>query len=125
MMDRRLIFPVLMFTLAGLSFVYGTWQYFAARQVAAVSDARTATMIQAIEQSGVARAQKQSLYATIFRDLPPAPALFGIEFSGSFASQDTGDQCTSEGQRVVCRALQDNGADASVLNAVCGLCNPK
>lgn len=124
MINRRLIFPLIMFALAGLSFVYGTVQYAYARRVQVAADARMASMVSTIEGSGIARSQKQSLYAAIFRSLPAAPTFFSIDFSGSFASQDMDDQCINDGQRAICRALATN-AEAGVRTAVCGRCNPK
>jgi hypothetical protein len=84
-----------------------------------------AFILTSIEQSSVPRAKKQELYATIAKDLPPAPGLFGIDFSGSFASQNGQDSCTNDGQRAICRALQYADADVATMTAICGRCNPR
>lgn len=123
-MERRIIFPTLMFILAGLSFVYGTWQYLYARRVQASSDARLVHTITAIEDSNILLKQKERIYADIFLNLPPAPTFFGIEFSGSLAGQHQDDQCVNDGQRAVCRALRTQGAQPTVYTEVCGLCAP-
>ena len=106
MIERRAIFPAIMFTLAGASFLFGGWQYFQARAVAASAQQRMAFIITTIEKSNVDRTTKQDLYASIMGNLPAAPGTFSLGFSGSFASQTAGDTCTSEGQRSVCRALR-------------------
>jgi hypothetical protein len=125
MIERRLIFPVIMFTMAGMSFTFGIWQYFYAQRVQASSAQRMAFMVKTIQQSAIASSQKQSMYATIFQKLPPAPALFRLDLSGSFASQGVDDQCPTDGQRAVCRALIASDTNQSILSAVCGLCNPR
>lgn len=125
MVERRIIFPAVMFVMAGLSFVYGTWQFFYAQRVQAASDARIAHIVTTIERSGTSRQQKEQMYATIMGGLPPAPTLLGIDVSGSFASQQPDDRCTSEGQRAVCRALLSEGTDAVTVQSVCGLCHPE
>lgn len=123
-MEKRAIFPVLMFVLAGLSFAYGTWQFLHAQAVQASADARLAHVMTSIEESGATRSQKQQMYASIMGDLPSAPGIFGFDFSGSFASQQPDDQCTSDGQRAVCRALEGQGTDQETAGAICGVCNP-
>jgi len=124
-MERRLIFPVIMFSMAGVSFAFGVWQYVYAQRVASNSAQRTAFIVQTIERSGVSANKKQEMYASIFRGLPKAPTLLGIDVSGSFASQGDQDQCDNEGQRSVCRALIEAGTTAAALTAICGQCNPK
>jgi hypothetical protein len=124
-MEKRVIFPVAMFVLAGLSFTYGTWQFFYAQRVQASADARLAHVVTTIEGSNVSRQQKQQMYATIAAGLPSAPGLFGFDFSGSFASQQPDDHCANDGQRAVCRALKGQGTDAITYQAVCSTCNPQ
>jgi hypothetical protein len=124
-MEKRAIFPAVMFLLSGASFLFGGWQYVQSRSVQAASQKRMAFIVTTIEKSDVTRAKKQELYASIMQGLPPAPGVFSLDFSGSFASVNTGDSCTSEGQRSVCRALKDENTDASTMTAVCGACNPK
>lgn len=124
MIEKRLIFPVVMFALAGASFAYGTWQYIYAQQMQSSAAHRMAYIMTTIEKSSVARTQKQAIYATIMRDLPAGPTFLGLDLSGSFASQGPVDACTSEGQRVICRALEDSGEDQKTFSAICGTCNP-
>lgn len=124
-MEKRAIFPLVMFLLAGVSFAFGAWQYFQSRSVASASEKRMAYIVTTIEKSSVPRAKKQELYASIMQGLPPVPGVLGLDFSGSFASVDTGDSCTSDGQRAVCRALKAEKTDSDTLAAVCGICNPK
>lgn len=125
-MEKRIIFPAIMFVTAGASFAFGTWQYLYAQRVQTASAARTAYIIRTIDRSDLATAKKkQDLYVSIFRGLPPSATLFGIDVSGSFASQGTGDNCTSDGQRAVCRALKADAADGVTTANVCGACNPK
>lgn len=121
----RVIFPTTMFILAGLSFGYGTWQHFSARSVRAVDAQRLAFILETIEEANVSDARKQDLYVSIAAGLPSAPLVLGIDVSGSFASQDTSDQCVNDGQRVLCRALIGQQADPAVISAVCGQCNPQ
>ena len=123
-MEKRAIFPVIMFVMAGASFLFGTWQFLQARAIAEASQKRLAFVVTTIEQSPVGRSQKNELYASIMNGLPSAPGLFSLDISGSFASPAGGDGCTSEGQRTVCRALTGNATD-TVRTAVCGVCNPK
>lgn len=125
MVEKRAIFPAVMFTLAGVSFIFGGWQYLQSRSVQAASQKRMAFMITTIEKSDVTKQKKQELYATIMQGLPPAPAVLGLDFSGSFASVGTGDSCDSDGQRTVCRALKADNADAVTMMNVCGSCNPQ
>lgn len=124
MIEKRLIFPVLMFALAGASFAYGTWQYIYAHQVQTASAQRMAHMMTTIEKSNVSRAQKQSLYASIMNGLPAGPTFLGLDLSGSFASQEPTDSCTSDGQRAICQALKDVDTDSNTFSAICGTCNP-
>ena len=114
-----------MFLLAGVSFAYGTWQWLYSRQVQTAADARVAHIMEQVEQAPIAKANKKDLYAAIFEGYPEAPSLFGIDFSGSFASPQADDACTSDGQRSVCRALKDSSADSATVSDVCGACNPQ
>lgn len=114
-----------MFALAGASFVFGGWQYLQARSVASAAQERMAFMVTTIQKSNLAQAQKKDLYTTIMRDLPSAPAVFSLDFSDSFASQDTGDSCTSDGQRTICLSLQAAQTDRATMTAICGTCNPQ
>jgi hypothetical protein len=123
-MDKRLIFPVIMFALAGASFAYGTWQYIFAHQTQVASTRRMAYITTTIEKSNTSRAQKESLYASIMHNLPSGPTFLGIDLSGSFASQGPADTCTSDGQRAICQALKDTGTDPKTFSAICGLCHP-
>ncbi len=123
-MNPRAIFPIIMFTFAGISFAFGGWQYLQARAVQSAAQERMAYMITTIEKSTIARTAKQSLYASIMSNLPPAPSVFGLDLSGSFASQGD-DACTNNGQRSVCSALKSSSADAATLRNVCGSCDPK
>lgn len=124
-MEKRAIFPILMFSLAAASFVFGGWQYISARALQASAQKRMAYIITTIEQSPVSRNQKQELYASIMNGLPAAPGVFSLDVSGSFASPAGGDSCESEGQRSVCRALKAESSPASVFASVCGVCNPQ
>lgn len=124
-MNPRIIFPTFMFVLAGVSFAYGTWQWLYARQVQTASDARVAHIMEQVDQLAVAKKTKQDLYAAVFSGYPAAPSLFGIDFSGSFASQQAGDSCANDGQRSVCRALKAADAPVATFGQVCGACNPK
>lgn len=124
-MERRAIFPIIMFTLSAASFLFGGWQYLQARSVAAAAQKRMAFMMTTIEQSPVNRNQKQELYASIMNGLPAAPGIFSLDVSGSFASPVGGDACTSDGQRSVCRALIAEHASTAVSTAVCGACHPQ
>lgn len=123
-MDKRLIFPLTMFVLAGFSFGYGTWQYFYAQRVQAAADARVASIIEHVDALALSPRVKQDLYASIFRSYPSAPTLLGIDVSGSFASQQVDDHCGSAGQRAVCSALGRSGTSLEVILSVCGTCRP-
>ena len=123
-MEIRLIFPTLMFALAGVSFLFGGWQFFQARATQTASQRRMAFIVTSIEKSSLASAKKQELYAVIMKGLPAAPRILGLDFSGSFASTGAGDSCTSDGQRAICSALKSQNTDTNVMNAVCGACNP-
>jgi hypothetical protein len=125
MINKRLIFPLMMFTTAGISFVYGTWQFIYAQRVQASSDARITHVVETIERSDVARQDKQELYATIAVGLPEAPTPWGIDFSGSFASTPPDDRCANDGQRSLCRVLERQGTDAATYSAACGQCDPR
>jgi|GEM_PF-5199770 len=124
-MDKRQIFPTVMFALAGASFLFGTLQYFQASAILVASQKRMAFIMTTIEKSSVARADKKELYANIADSLPVSPGLFSIDFSGSFASPAGEDSCRNDGQRTICRALIEQYSDASVQSAVCGLCSPR
>jgi hypothetical protein len=124
-MQKRVIFPTIMFILAGASFLFGTWQYLQARSFRAAAQARMAYIVTTIEESDVSRLQKQRLYATIMGGLPATPGFFSLDVSGSFASPTDGDRCISDGQRSVCRALKNEHARIDVYEAVCGTCNPQ
>lgn len=124
MVEKRAIFPVVMFLLAGASFLFGGWQYLQSRSVQAASQSRMAFIVTTIEKSDVSRVKKQELYASIMQGLPPAPGVFGLDFSGSFASVGMGDSCSNDGQRAVCRALKAENTDTAIYSAVCGACNP-
>ena len=124
MMSLRIAFPAVMFVLAGMSFVYGTWQHFVAQSAREADASRLAFILETIEDSGLTRTGKQGLYASIAAGLPQAPPVFGIDVSGSFASQGAPDGCTNEGQRTLCRALQERGTDSETRAAVCGECDP-
>jgi hypothetical protein len=124
MMERRLIFPTMMFVISGASFAFGIWQYIYARQVQISSANRMASIISTIQDSSVATAKKQEIYARVFQRLPPAPSGFGLDFSGSFASQQVSDSCVNEGQRSVCSALTSSNTDVATVKAVCGDCKP-
>jgi len=124
-MEKRAIFPAIMFTLAAASFLFGGWQYLQARSVAAAAQKRMAFIVTTIEQSPVSRLQKKELYASIMNGLPAAPGIFSLDVSGSFASPAGGDSCSSEGQRSVCRSLKAEKSDAVVYEAVCGVCSPQ
>lgn len=123
-MERRAIFPAIMFALAGASFLFGGWQYLQAKSIAAASQKRMAFIVSSIERSPVARLQKQNLYAAIMSGLPASPGILSLDVSGSFASQQGGDTCSSEGQRTVCRALKQEHTSSSEYGAICGVCNP-
>lgn len=124
-MNKRAIFPTIMFTLAAASFIFGGWQYFQAKSVQTASQKRMAYIITTIEESPVSRLQKDQLYATIMGGLPAAPGIFSLDVSGSFASPAGGDSCTSDGQRSVCRALKAERVETATYSAVCGTCNPQ
>lgn len=124
MIRKRFIFPLIMFSLAGVSFAYGIWQHVAARQVQAAADQRLAFMATTLEQSSIARSQKNAVFAALFEGLPSAPTLFGIDLSGSFASEESGDACRTDGQRAVCRALKATNTDEATYQTICGLCSP-
>lgn len=124
-MEKRAIFPGIMFTLALASFAFGTWQYFFAQSVQASATQRMAYIITTIDHSSVAVPKKQELYASIMGGLPVAPKGLGLDFSGSFASQMVPDQCVSDGQRAVCQALKTEHTDEVTIRGVCGVCNPQ
>lgn len=128
-MDRRIIFPTTMFVLAGLSFAFGIWQYVYAQRVQSASDARVAHILSAVDKSlpetlAAKKSIKKQTYAAIFEAYPAAPTMFGIDLSGSFASQQIADQCLNDGQRSICRALKSQHTDATIYANVCGTCNP-
>ena len=125
MVNIRFAFPVTMFVLAGLSFSYGAYQHVSARTARATDSERLAYILETIEESNTPTSQKQQLYVSIATDLPVSVPVFGLDFSGSFAAPDTADQCSNDGQRTLCRALDEQGASASTISAVCGACNPK
>jgi hypothetical protein len=125
MVNIRFAFPVTMFILAAVSFSYGAYQHFSARAFRATDSERLAFILETIEASNVSVPQKQQLYSAIATDLPAARPVLGLDFSGSFAAPDTTDQCSSDGQRTLCRALYDQNADVNTMQAVCGACNPK
>ena len=117
-MNPRAIFPLTMFVLAAISFVFG------GRAVASASQQRMAFIVTTIQKNtGIAAAKKKELYASIMQGLPSSPGIFSLDFSGSFASQG-GDSCTSDGQRAICTALKAN-SDAGTFASVCGTCNPQ
>lgn len=122
--EKRAIAPVLLFIVAGASFTYGIWQYLATQRLQAAADQRVAHIVNAVESSGISRGQKDVVYRSVFQNWPAMPNGFGIEVSGLFASQQTDDACTSEGQRSVCRALINGGTSAAVKASVCGACDP-
>lgn len=124
-MNPRIIFPTFMFVLAGASFAYGTWQWLYSRQVQTASDARVAHIMEQVDRLAVSDTTKQDLYAAVFQGYPAAPKLFGIDFSGSFASQQAYDACENDGQRSVCRSLKSASADSGTYAEVCGACSPK
>ena len=69
-MERRLIFPTIMFVLAGTSFAFGIWQYVYASRVQASSAQRMAFIMETIQSNdNIAQANKKSLYASIFQRL--------------------------------------------------------
>lgn len=115
-----------MFLLAGISFAYGTWQWLYARQVQVASDARVAHILEQVDKFTTAKSVNSNpLYTAIFDGYPSAPSLFGIDFSGSFASKQSDDACVNQGQRSVCRALKSAETDPAMITDVCGLCNPR
>jgi hypothetical protein len=122
MADRRVIFPVAMFALAGVCFGYGTWQYVYAQRVQAAADARVAHIMEQVDGLAVAKKSKLDLYTAIFKEYPKGPASVGLDLSGIFAAPSDGDGCASDGQRAVCRALV--ASDESVRVSVCGACKP-
>ena len=124
-MDKRQIFPTVMFVLAGASFLFGMLQYFQASAILVASQKRMAFIMTTIEKSSVAQYDKKQLYASIADNLPVSPGLFSIDFSGSFASPVGEDSCRNDGQRAICRALIEQHTDASVMAGVCGLCSPR
>ena len=122
--QRRLIFPLAMFILAGASFAYGTWQWMTARAVQASADQRIAHVLDSVEgNTSWSDRQKQAFYIALFKDYPAGPTIFGIDLSGSFAAEPA-DQCVNDGQRTVSRSLYEAGADSKTLMSVCGACNP-
>lgn len=125
MRSLRIAFPVTMFVLAAVSFVYGTWQYFALQSARATDASRLAYILETIEDSELTRARKQELYVSIAAELPSAVPVLGIDVSGSYASEGIGDGCDSEGQRTLCQALASEGASEATTQAVCGACQPE
>jgi hypothetical protein len=124
-MQARLIFPLLMFALAGVSFAYGTWQFLTARAVQASANERIAHVLQTVQdQTTLSERQKQTIYVSLFEDYPPGPTFLGIDVSGIFAAEDPEDQCSNNGQRAVCRTLYAANADVRTIQAVCGACSP-
>ena len=123
-MSPRIVFPVTMFILAGVSFAYGTWQYFVAQNLRETDASRLAFILETIEDSSLARSSKQNLYTSIAAQLPSAPPVFGIDVSGSFASEGAPDGCDNDGQRALCHALEYQEANETTIDAVCGTCNP-
>ena len=123
-MQKRLIFPLTMFVLAGLSFAYGTWQWLSARAVQASADARVAYIMGTVQTHPWSEYQKQAFYVALFQDYPGSPKVLGIDVSGSFASERANDRCVNAGQRAVCRSLRTASASAETIAAVCGACNP-
>jgi hypothetical protein len=124
-MEKRIIFPTVMFLAAGVSFAFGTWQYIYAQRVQASSAQRMAYVMTTIEDSDVSPTKKQELYASIAAGLPSAPSVFGIDVSGSFASQTEDDQCANEGIRSICRSLKAYSTNTSAISSICGICDPK
>jgi hypothetical protein len=124
-MDKREIFPTIMFVLAGAAFLFGGLQYFQASALQSAAQKRMAFIMTSIEKSPIGVSQKKQLYASIAEGLPSSPGLFSIDFSGSFASPVGEDACVNEGQRAICRALILEQSDASVITAVCGACSPR
>jgi hypothetical protein len=122
-MQFRAIFPIAMFVLAIVSFAYGVWQQLTVRALRASADERVAVLVETVEQSVLARSQKQVLYTSMFSAMPAAPAVLGIDVSGLFASQDV-DGCTQEGQRSLCASLVRSGTVETTLWAICGECAP-
>lgn len=123
-MSARVVFPIMMFVLAVLAFGYGLWEHVWAGNVQDAADQRVSFMIDTIEQSNATRAEKDTMYFSIASGLPSAPLVWDIGLSGSHASQNPGDLCLSESQRLVCRALASSSAPTSTINAVCGACRP-
>ena len=121
----RVAFPITMFILAAASFTYGAYQHFAVRAERATGSERLAFILESIEESGASPAQKQQLYASIAEGLPSSTPVLGIDFSGSFAAPETGDQCTNDGQRTLCRALRLENASSRTISSVCGTCHPR
>lgn len=124
-MEKRLIFPVIMFVTAGVSFAFGIWQYASARLAQQSADRRMAYIMTTIARSELVPASKQRLYASIAGGLPAAPTVLGLDFSGSFASQESDDHCANDGQQTICRVLRTQGIDPETVRAVCGVCNPR
>lgn len=123
-MNLRIIFPVTMFTLAAASFSYGIWQHLAARSIEAAADRRVAHILEQVDGLALSSGMKQNLYASIFNGYPTAPAVLGVDVSGSFASPTAGDGCVNDGQRSVCSAMRAAGATEKTFRSVCGACNP-
>lgn len=123
-MNPRIIFPTLMFILAGASFAFGGWQYVQARMVEAAAQKQVAFIATTIQDSSIAQAKKKELFASIMSGLPPSANVFRLDFSGSFASPG-GDSCASDGQRAVCKALNSVQTDSATMTLICGACNPQ
>jgi len=121
-MNLRIVFPVMMFVLAAISFSYGIWQHLSASSIRTASDQRVAHILEQVDGLAVPAKAKQDLYAAIFRNYPQAPGFLGIDFSGSFAAPTGGDGCVNDGQRMVCTAMRSGGADERTVLSVCGTC---
>src|SRR4030042_1527112 len=122
--QRRLIFPLAMFILAGASFAYGTWQWMTARAVQASADQRIAHVLDSVEgNTSWSDRQKQAFYIALFKDYPAGPPLFGMDLSGSFAAEPA-DQCVKDGQRTGWRSVAEAGAGSKPLMSVGGAGNP-
>ena len=124
-MNKRLIFPLLMFTLAACSFAWGGYQYWYAGQVQAASDARVAHIMDAVADTPMTLRTQENLYASIYEDYPAGPAGIGVDVSGSLAGQKIPDGCASDGQRSVCRSMRDGGSSFESYRAACGVCLPQ
>ena len=109
-MNWRAVVPILSFVVAGLSFVFGSYQYLQARGFEAYARKQLAFVTSTIQDTQLTSSQKKNLMATIFEGLPLAPTKLALIFSGSRASQETGTLpagCENQGQWQVCQALRD------------------